>query len=537
MRAPKLFFLCLSTAYALSYTLPSASAATPHEAEAPSRGGHAEEACDSISPMAYLDEAEAPQPGLWLHADTVWRNPVTGSKVHLQRLSGTDTLVAADHSILKPVGEALAFNFGVWAWDHYLYDRQWADINARTIRTNLKSAFVLDNDSYSGNQFSHPYHGSMFYGAARYHGHSYYTAAVYPLIGSMVWEYFCENNLPAFNDFLSTGIGGSAIGEVTYRTSDIIFDNSKTGVGRVIRELVGGFLNPARGAHRLFSGEMWAVSPARGKHVQPEPFSLEVSVGNRYMHEMRGLHRSKNVGYVSFLMDYGDRFAKKDKPKPFDYFRMHMLLNLAGKNPTFSDLDIRGRIHGWQCSTKGDWRFDAGIYQVFRYLDNYGGKNDERPGNFALINEAMSFGVGLYTEKVGTHTSFSNDFLADGIGLGGTTADYYRPRRYSFASGYSLRNDARLTVNRLLSVGDDFYFARLYVHNGSGDPERAGNYYWGDEGHNSIFLNRAYLRLRMQQSLTLKIEHVLYYRRSTLAHYKDVHAKSYEMNLGLVYSL
>ncbi len=497
---------------------------------------------DSLAVAIYNpDNATVPSPQTY--SDTLWTNPISGNKVHIQRLSGVDTLVVKKKSVAIPIVEALGINFGVWAYDHFLFDKNWANINGKTIKHNLKSSWILDTDSYSGNQFSHPFHGSIFYNSARYHGQTYYASALYPLIGSCVWEYFCETNEPSYNDFLSTGFGGGIIGESTYRLSDVIFDNSKRGAERFFREIIATILNPSRGVHRLFTGQMWRVSPDRGKMVEPEPFSVNVELGGRFMTEMRHKNRHKDIGYVGVALDYGEHSDKKSHHKPFDFFQMRATLNLSSDDPTFSDLYIKGRIATKQMKSENDWHFDLALYQVYKYIDNYGenGKSQrlQRPGDFPLINEACSFGGGLYMEKTGCNTSFSNDFLIDAIPFGGTTADHFMPRRYNFASGFSVNNDMRFCLNKKMIVGDEFYFARLYVWKGSavGDPTDRNKWFWGDKGNNSVFLNKAYVFINLPYNLKLHAEHQLYYRRTNYEAYPKVHAKSQEIRVGLVYSL
>ena len=152
--------------------------------------------------------------------DSVWTDPISGSRVHLQRLAPTDTLVRLKPQPLKALAYDLGINAAVLGWDYFVQDRPYARISKSVLKNNFRNGFVWDNDSFSGNQFSHPYHGSMFYNAARENGMSYAASLIYPLIGSATWELLCETNPPAMNDLLSTGIGGSAIGEVTHRTSD-----------------------------------------------------------------------------------------------------------------------------------------------------------------------------------------------------------------------------------------------------------------------------------------------------------------------------
>lgn len=477
------------------------------------------------------------------NGDSVWTDSATLQRVHLIQLSDNDTLRYLPTNAIKPILESLGINFGVWAWDHFVTDREWADINAHTIHTNLKHDWVLDTDSYSGNQFSHPYHGSMFYGAARYHGHGYYTAALYPLVGSMVWEYFCETNLPAYNDFLSTGIGGSALGEALYRTSDLVFDDTRRGVPRVLREIVGSLLCPARGIHRLFSGESWRVSESRGKMVAPQPFQFTIGVGERFMTEYRHRGTNKQVTYLDFTLNYGQRFHFNQRTKPFDYFRLHVLANLGGGNPTISDADIRGRIFGHSTDTKSGWQFDLGLYQNFRYVDNYA-KGAEHAaqdgcsaGDLPLFAEAASFGVGTYAQKNNRHTAFANDFSLNGVGFGAVANEHFPTRRYNFASGFSLRDEISFSFYKCGRIGCDAYFGRFYTFKGGYGAQQDSPYYWGTRGHASVFLVRSFIEIPLWHYTLLSLQHKLWYRRSQYDYYPDIHAKSSEILLGLHYSI
>ena len=491
---------------------------------------------DSV--FARYDADAYRQPILYPHRDTTWYNFSTGGRVHLQVINRTtDTLRQVRHSVVAPVLESLGINFGVWGYD-YLTGREWAKVTGHTISRNIHHNFVLDCDSYSGNHFSHPYHGSMFYNAARYHGHSYYTAALYPLIGSAVWEIFCETNLPSYNDFLSTGIGGSAIGEVTHRTSDIVFDNSKTGIPRIVREIVGSALNPARGIHRLLSGEMWRFSSSRGKTVEPQPFSLNVGLGTRHIKETRHLHRSRDIAFVDLFLVYGDHFWLNKSPKPFDFFTLHLLLNTSPNNPTFSDVDIRGRILGVQYEGARQWKVDLGLYQNFRYVDNYGSKDDERAGDFALFCETASFGIGCHTAKVGRRFTFSNETSVNGVIFGAYANDTYFARRYNYGSGFSVRNDMRLSLNGRLTIGEDFYLGRLYTPKGPEDPTTQHSQYdWGEKGQVTLMQLRFFLHVNLRANLYAGSSFSLFQRRANYASSPDVHAHSNELTFSIIYSI
>ena len=162
-----------------------------------------------------------------------------------------------------------------------------------------------------------------------------------------------------------------------------------------------------------------------------------------------------------------------------------------------------------------------------------------KAGDFSFVNEACSFGWGLYAEKESRKISFSNDFMADAVAFGGTMADHFTPRTYNFASGLSIRNEMRFCINNRLVLGDEFYFARMYMFKGSktANPDDYNRWYWGDKGNTSIFRNKAYLHLFLNNVLKLNAEHTLFYRRANYEVYPSHHGKSYELRLGLIYSI
>jgi len=59
----------------------------------------------------------------------------------------------------------------------------------------------------------------------------------------------------SFNDMVSTGIGGIARGEMSYRVSSLILDNTRRGKGRWGREAAALLFDPIRGFNRLVTGD------------------------------------------------------------------------------------------------------------------------------------------------------------------------------------------------------------------------------------------------------------------------------------------
>src|SRR5690606_20092529 len=148
-----------------------------------------------------------------------------------------ETRVEPDPAWFMPIGEMLAFNVGLWAYNRYYKDYTFARIDLSTMVDNLSGGWVWDEDQFSINQFGHPYQGSFYYSSARYHGHGFYTSSAYTALGSLQWEYLMENESPSYNDLLTTTLGGAMLGEITFRLSNALLDPRSRGVERVAREL------------------------------------------------------------------------------------------------------------------------------------------------------------------------------------------------------------------------------------------------------------------------------------------------------------
>ena len=492
--------------------------------------------------------------------DSVFTDSISGNRMRLQVLSQTDTLVHVKPRPFLALAEDLSINALVVSFDYFIGDREWARVSKNDIKRNFRLGWEWDDDSFSGNMFSHPYHGSMFYNAARANGMSYGISLLYPLIGSWSWEMFCENNRPAVNDLFATGIGGSAIGEVTHRASDLVFDNSKRGLERVFHELAGTLLNPVRGFKRFFSGEMLRYTPnSKGKRVEPKPYHFEIGIGNRYIAELSthpefGRKYYQNIPALDMTLEYGDHFNAIDggKNHPFDQFSVYALMNLASQNPTFGILDISGRIFSRQVSGKKGWDFDYGFYQNYKYVEDYQKEGNLRSGFLPVISEAASFGAGVYAEKNGK-TPMSNLLMLSAVPLGSASADYYCSeklsgihdlfpefkRKYNFGSGYSIRENFHARVNSNLTLGNRFYFMQIFTFNGY-DPKHVvthSNSVMGDKGYSISLTNTLYAHVNLSKNIKFKLEYMYYFRNGVYDYYENLKGSSHELKTTLSYSI
>ena len=87
-----------------------------------------------------------------------------------------------------------------------------------------------------------------------------------------------ENEYPSTNDIIATPIGGMALGEVTYRVSDLILDDRKTGWSRFGLEFAGFLVSPMRGLTRIINGDAWKRRSTSGKQFGVPDVSVDVSL-------------------------------------------------------------------------------------------------------------------------------------------------------------------------------------------------------------------------------------------------------------------
>ena len=119
----------------------------------------------------------------------------------------------SDSTLLQPrrpwkaALETFGLNMLVWSFDRYIVKEDWAYINGHTIKSNFKKGPVWDTDQFTTNLFSHPYHGSLYFNAARSNGMNFWQSAPFAAGGSLMWEFFMENEPPSINDMLATTFG------------------------------------------------------------------------------------------------------------------------------------------------------------------------------------------------------------------------------------------------------------------------------------------------------------------------------------------
>lgn len=133
-----------------------------------------------------------------------------------------------DHkSYWVPVLDIFLFDFTLNQYNRRYSGTSDYDVSYGSFKHNLSNDWVYDNDSFSINQFGHPYQGSMYHGFSRSAGLSYWEASAYTFLGSAAWEIAGETTSPSINDQFTTGFGGSFLGEPLFRMASLFLESGR----------------------------------------------------------------------------------------------------------------------------------------------------------------------------------------------------------------------------------------------------------------------------------------------------------------------
>ena len=383
-------------------------------------------------------------------------------------------------SFWRAAGETFGFNMGLWAFDRFIQKGHFAYISMNTIRENFRHGFEWDNDHLSTNMFAHPYNGSLFYNAGRSNGFNFWQSELFAIGGSAMWEMFMECEYPSTNDIIATPIGGAAIGEVLYRTSDVILDDRSSGAERFGRELAAFVVNPMRGFTRIVTGRAWEHRPTTGRRFGTPPVSVELSLGARMIAIHDDDKLSRTGGALEVDIEYGDCYAPSSKI-PYDYFSFLLELNVMKTQPLLSRVEIIGRLLSRDIADSKKVRASVGMYQHFDYFDS--DTISRRVSQKSLLwpcvvpykfGTPASVGGGVMARYVPVPGIILDSYLhVNGVLLAGILTDFYRDyhRNYNWGSGFGVKAGVRAAMldrRLIVNVANQFY--RIYTWNGY-DPD------------------------------------------------------------------
>jgi hypothetical protein len=320
-------------------------------------------------------------------------------------------------SYFIPALEIPTFNLGLNAVDRLIYhDTPDYDVDWDSISRNFQSTPEFDKDPFSVNQIGHPYQGGIYYGLARSAGLGYWESLLYTIAGSYLWEIAGETTRPSINDYVSTGIGGSFVGEALFRMSSLLLEGGGEHPG-FWRELGAAIISPPTGLNRLMFGERFR--PVFPSHDPAIFLRLRVGATLTTDVESGGLlgKPKEQEGNAEFLMVYG----LPGKPgyqykRPFDFFLFEFTAvpNASTAANAIENVTIRGLLAGtgyeWGDNYRGLW----GLFGGYEYLS---------PQIFRLATTNLALGTVAQWWLTGTVALQGTVLGGAGFGASGTVGD------------------------------------------------------------------------------------------------------------------
>ena len=297
--------------------------------------------------------------------------------------TGTSTRIvtpegAAPRSFIVPAIEIVGFEAALNAVARQMYDDGSFNVTPGTIRSNLRSKWVVDDDSFEVNQFLHPYQGATYHTIARSSGLSYWQSVAYTFAGSVLWEVAGETTTPSANDQIASGVAGSFFGESMFRSANLLIDKAdgRPGPGRM---LIVTLISPATGVNRTAFGK-------RFDGVMPtfEPlYDARMQVGTSGLITRGG---SPRLTLDESLFDVSLEYGLPGKPgytygRPFDYFNVQLTASTTnGLESVTSHGLLAGKAYDAGENGRGVW----GVFGVYDYIS---------PDLFRVSTTALSVGT------------------------------------------------------------------------------------------------------------------------------------------------
>ena len=467
-----------------------------------------------------------------------------------------DSLVYGDSTMALPgkkhpwwaLAEVTGINVGVQLFDRYVTREDFAQTTLRTIRQNFERGMVWDNDYFHMNMFMHPYHGNLYFNAARTNGLTYWESAPYALFGSAMWEFFGEADPPAINDIFATTCGGMAIGEMTHRLSRTVLDDRARGFRRFLREAAAAIINPIQGLHRIISGDAWRVKSSHYRYhdFRQIPIDASVSIGWRYLADDGALFRGVHAPFVNLTLTYGTSVDGESHKTPYDFFDIETSIAFGGGQPLVNTLSIVGRLWSTPILDKKDMAGEFGIYQHYNYYNSKPVEDGSELTPYRL-SEVAAFGPGFIVSlpKMGALSKMEQRIFVSGILLGGTKSDYFNviERDYNMGSGFSVKSKTQLDFGRTARFVLNTKFFRLYTWKGykkedldngfANIPDLRYLNVQGDRSHASLFVINPLMEMHLAKQWSITLSGAFYLRSTHYDYYDNVKAKTFETMVGV----
>lgn len=417
--------------------------------------------------------------------------------------------VAADDARPRRFGRAavqtVGVNMLVWTYDRYIREggaNPVFRIGWRSWQENLEAGWEWDDNSFTTNQFAHPYHGNLYFNAARSNGYGFWESMPFAFAGSWLWEYAFETHHPSMNDWIATSAGGAALGEILHRLARTVRDETATGAERTWREVGGFVIDPIGGLNRAIDGD-WGRRGLNPPDRFPNHVGSRLDVGLRTRGEDRIWEADTTRAYVEFSFDYGDAFAG-DLDHPYDHFDFLIQLNF-GDASTIGRVEGNGYLAGIMVKDTPTVRHLLGAYQRYDFINT----------------RALEFGGQSFTAGLDSRFESESGFVlrtevhAGPLLIGGASSDHQSVsgRSYDYGPGFSARVGARFGRDgwRYLQASHE----QFWIHSVSGNA-----------ADHHILVTRLRGAVPVRGSFGVGLEYVLINAERTYADYADVSARN-----------
>ncbi len=389
--------------------------------------------------------------------------------------------------------EVFSIDLANWALDRYLLNRSYARVGFSTWRYNLEHGFIFDPDTFGMNFFAHPFSGSLYFNAARSMGLDFWASTPYALGGSFLWEMFAETQQPSVNDLVMTTTGGILLGEIQFRLSSLILDDTDTGWTRAGRETLAFLIDPVRGLNRLLFGDAFR---RQGVNRQLRT-AFHGSFGYRgyFVTEstrLTGLTFSPGLEFEFML---GESTPFNPARAPFDLVFFDLALRHGRQKLAFS-VNSYALLVGHEVFNVSGQRTLLGLFQNFDYISNeivsVGGSS------FALgMDSSYPFGSGFTVRMVA-------QLGAVVFGASNNKYTLIEERDYNYGIGPVAKVDLWLSQPRLGRLLLRWGHYQLYTFRATALA--------GVDSHDFLTFVSAKYGLTFWRKLGLRIEYVLFKR-------------------------
>jgi hypothetical protein len=272
-----------------------------------------------------------------------------------------------DKRTVLAVAQSLGLNLAANRVNVWVFDWQWARVDFDSWSRNLRLGWDWDETQFGVNMFLHPYHGSLYFDAARANCLSFWEAVPITFLGSWTWEFLAERARPSLNDFAMTGFGGAAMGEILHRISAVILDEEATGGERIARELAALVVTPMGGANRLVRGQ-WTERGVNPVDRVPESYLVRLNMGGRRVRESGSARGPSSSPTLLLDVELGDVFDTEYRA-PFDV--INLLAQVSPDGGGVNVLRATGRLYGRELTARDSWhRHQLVVNQRFDYVNN-----------------------------------------------------------------------------------------------------------------------------------------------------------------------